>query len=240
MRCHPVSCLASLCGTVEMGRWGDPPVALEASKGFKVPHMCPATPSNCFLGYFCQAPWHVPQCSPPSRQSLALCAAWVPCGAHAHHQSSPSSLDWEAGAPVPPWVQWNSPGTITMQRTVNGPSSTAPLGRSSTRSTSPQMTSSTSRSSSISSSRRKPLFYIINIIVPCVLISAMAVLVYFLPAKGTLGPCPLRAGECARGQQRSRKGSSFPPCLGTISIISHPLLWYLDGGECVNFQISHS
>uniref|UniRef100_A0A8C5J6L6 Cholinergic receptor nicotinic gamma subunit n=1 Tax=Junco hyemalis TaxID=40217 RepID=A0A8C5J6L6_JUNHY len=33
--------------------------------------------------------------------------------------------------------------------------------------------------------QRKPLFYIINIIVPCVLISAMGVLVYFLPAKGT-------------------------------------------------------
>ncbi|KAF2979070.1 hypothetical protein EK904_006615, partial [Melospiza melodia maxima] len=31
--------------------------------------------------------------------------------------------------------------------------------------------------------QRKPLFYIINIIVPCVLISAMGVLVYFLPAK---------------------------------------------------------
>uniref|UniRef100_A0A8C8AS99 Cholinergic receptor nicotinic gamma subunit n=1 Tax=Otus sunia TaxID=257818 RepID=A0A8C8AS99_9STRI len=31
--------------------------------------------------------------------------------------------------------------------------------------------------------QRKPLFYIINIIVPCVLISAMAVLVYFLPAR---------------------------------------------------------
>uniref|UniRef100_A0A8B9F8N3 Cholinergic receptor nicotinic gamma subunit n=1 Tax=Amazona collaria TaxID=241587 RepID=A0A8B9F8N3_9PSIT len=31
--------------------------------------------------------------------------------------------------------------------------------------------------------QRKPLFYIINVIVPCVLISAMAVLVYFLPAK---------------------------------------------------------
>uniref|UniRef100_A0A8B9QU01 Acetylcholine receptor subunit gamma n=1 Tax=Apteryx owenii TaxID=8824 RepID=A0A8B9QU01_APTOW len=31
--------------------------------------------------------------------------------------------------------------------------------------------------------QRKPLFYIINIIVPCVLISSMAVLVYFLPAK---------------------------------------------------------
>ncbi|OXB62095.1 hypothetical protein ASZ78_010500 [Callipepla squamata] len=31
--------------------------------------------------------------------------------------------------------------------------------------------------------QRKPLFYIINIIVPCVLISSMATLVYFLPAK---------------------------------------------------------
>ncbi|KAM5171332.1 acetylcholine receptor subunit epsilon isoform 2-T2 [Mantella aurantiaca] len=31
--------------------------------------------------------------------------------------------------------------------------------------------------------QRKPLFYIVNIIVPCVLISSLAVLVYFLPAK---------------------------------------------------------
>ncbi|XP_062987493.1 LOW QUALITY PROTEIN: acetylcholine receptor subunit gamma [Elgaria multicarinata webbii] len=31
--------------------------------------------------------------------------------------------------------------------------------------------------------QRKPLFYIINIIIPCVLISSVAVLVYFLPAK---------------------------------------------------------
>ncbi|XP_053574297.1 acetylcholine receptor subunit epsilon [Bombina bombina] len=31
--------------------------------------------------------------------------------------------------------------------------------------------------------QRKPLFYIINIIVPCVLISSLGVLVYFLPAK---------------------------------------------------------
>lgn len=32
--------------------------------------------------------------------------------------------------------------------------------------------------------QRKPLFYIINIIVPCVLISSLVVLVYFLPAQG--------------------------------------------------------
>lgn len=34
--------------------------------------------------------------------------------------------------------------------------------------------------------QRKPLFYIINIIVPCVLISSLVVLVYFLPAQGEL------------------------------------------------------
>lgn len=33
--------------------------------------------------------------------------------------------------------------------------------------------------------QRKPLFYVINIIAPCVLISSVAVLIYFLPAKGT-------------------------------------------------------
>uniref|UniRef100_A0A8C9W573 Cholinergic receptor, nicotinic, gamma n=1 Tax=Scleropages formosus TaxID=113540 RepID=A0A8C9W573_SCLFO len=32
--------------------------------------------------------------------------------------------------------------------------------------------------------QRKPLFYIINIIVPCVLISSLGLLVYYLPAKG--------------------------------------------------------
>lgn len=34
--------------------------------------------------------------------------------------------------------------------------------------------------------QRKPLFYVINIIVPCVLISSLVVLVYFLPAQGEL------------------------------------------------------
>lgn len=38
--------------------------------------------------------------------------------------------------------------------------------------------------------QRKPLFYVINIITPCVLISSVAILIYFLPAKGTWGLGP--------------------------------------------------
>jgi hypothetical protein len=37
--------------------------------------------------------------------------------------------------------------------------------------------------------QRKPLFYIINIIAPCVLFSSLGLLVFFLPAKGDF--CPL-------------------------------------------------
>ncbi|XP_063786874.1 acetylcholine receptor subunit epsilon-like isoform X2 [Pseudophryne corroboree] len=39
--------------------------------------------------------------------------------------------------------------------------------------------------------QRKPLFYIVNIIVPCVLISSLVVLVYFLPAKAGGQKCTL-------------------------------------------------
>lgn len=38
--------------------------------------------------------------------------------------------------------------------------------------------------------RRKPLFYVINIIVPCVLISGLVLLAYFLPAQGEESPQP--------------------------------------------------
>lgn len=38
--------------------------------------------------------------------------------------------------------------------------------------------------------RRKPLFYTINIIVPCVLISGLVLLAYFLPAQGKGPPGP--------------------------------------------------
>lgn len=38
--------------------------------------------------------------------------------------------------------------------------------------------------------RRKPLFYVINIIVPCVLISGLVLLAYFLPAQGKLSSQP--------------------------------------------------
>lgn len=38
--------------------------------------------------------------------------------------------------------------------------------------------------------RRKPLFYVINIIVPCVLISGLVLLAYFLPSQGKEPPQP--------------------------------------------------
>jgi hypothetical protein len=37
--------------------------------------------------------------------------------------------------------------------------------------------------------QRKPLFYIINIILPCSLISSLVVLAYFLPAQGQWQRC---------------------------------------------------
>lgn len=41
--------------------------------------------------------------------------------------------------------------------------------------------------------KRKPLFYIVNIIIPCVLISFLASLVYYLPADSKSNPHVLSA-----------------------------------------------
>lgn len=50
--------------------------------------------------------------------------------------------------------------------------------------------------------QRKPLFYVINIIAPCVLISSVAILIYFLPAKGTQSP--------GKGSPGSGQGTGQP------------------------------
>lgn len=58
--------------------------------------------------------------------------------------------------------------------------------------------------------QRKPLFYIINIIAPCVLFSSLCLLVYYLPAKGLFPfsppfqnvTTPKRAGEFVETQNR--------------------------------------
>lgn len=47
--------------------------------------------------------------------------------------------------------------------------------------------------------QRKPLFYVINIIAPCVLMSSVAILIYFLPAKGTWGRGRARPGLTGHG-----------------------------------------
>lgn len=47
--------------------------------------------------------------------------------------------------------------------------------------------------------QRKPLFYVINIIAPCVLMSSVAILIYFLPAKGTWAHGRARPGQIGYG-----------------------------------------
>lgn len=44
--------------------------------------------------------------------------------------------------------------------------------------------------------RRKPLFYVVNIIIPCVLISFLALLVYYLPADSQCTFIRLLRGRC--------------------------------------------
>ncbi|ELK24163.1 Neuronal acetylcholine receptor subunit alpha-7 [Myotis davidii] len=56
--------------------------------------------------------------------------------------------------------------------------------------------------------RRRTLYYGLNLLIPCVLISALALLVFLLPAdsgeKISLGECPPSLG--ARGDRRVRPG----------------------------------
>lgn len=54
--------------------------------------------------------------------------------------------------------------------------------------------------------QRKPLFYVINIIAPCVLISSVAILIYFLPAKGTW-ECGGAAAHGPMGEVRPDHGT---------------------------------
>lgn len=67
--------------------------------------------------------------------------------------------------------------------------------------------------------QRKPLFYVINIIAPCVLISSVAILIYFLPAKGTWSlwegsPWPRSPGTAGRAKSgtTSQDQGQWAPC----------------------------
>lgn len=67
--------------------------------------------------------------------------------------------------------------------------------------------------------QRKPLFYVINIIAPCVLISSVAILIYFLPAKGTWS---LWEGSHWLGQRGQLAGQRVAPRPRTRAVRS---LW---------------
>lgn len=56
--------------------------------------------------------------------------------------------------------------------------------------------------------QRKPLFYIINIIAPCVLFSSLCLLVYYLPAKGVFFCLSL----CVNVSPNSRIQNSLSSC----------------------------
>lgn len=58
--------------------------------------------------------------------------------------------------------------------------------------------------------RRKPLFYVINIIVPCVLISGLVLLAYFLPAQGKEWPRP-QTWSCSWGAGPALTRHSLQP-----------------------------
>lgn len=217
----------------EMGRWGDPSltaVALGAPKGLKVPHMCPVAPCNCFLGYFAQARGHVSQSSPPSQVALALCTAWASCGALANHQSSPSSLNWGTGGPAHPLetvgLTWHHHDAENGEWAIKHRPARKIIN-------SEHFTPDDIQYQQVIFYliiQRKPLFYIINIIVPCVLISAMAVLVYFLPAKGTVGPCHCGHGD-VQGDSSTLGRAPCPPCAWgpSESSLTHSCSIWIDG-----------
>ncbi|KAF4796071.1 Acetylcholine receptor subunit gamma [Turdus rufiventris] len=116
------------------------------------------------------------------RSSSSVGHSLVPCGAHANHQSSPSSLHWGLEA------QWPT-GTVGLTwHHHNAENGEWAIKHRPARKiiNSDHFTPDDIQYQQIIFYliiQRKPLFYIINIIVPCVLISAMGVLVYFLPAK---------------------------------------------------------
>uniref|UniRef100_G1U1B7 Cholinergic receptor nicotinic gamma subunit n=1 Tax=Oryctolagus cuniculus TaxID=9986 RepID=G1U1B7_RABIT len=71
--------------------------------------------------------------------------------------------------------------------------------------------------------QRKPLFYVINIIAPCVLISSVAILIYFLPAKAGGQKCPV-AINVLLAQTTSQAGGPpaflpTPPFLLVVTIL---------------------
>lgn len=66
--------------------------------------------------------------------------------------------------------------------------------------------------------RRKPLFYVINIIVPCVLISGLVLLAYFLPAQGKESLRP-HSWTRSRGVGPAPTGS-LPPAGGQKCAVS--------------------
>lgn len=184
-----------------MGRWGDPSptaVALGAPQELKVYPYVPSCLIPLLFGVFCPGTMARSTVLISLRSSSSVGHSLVPCGAHANHQSSPSSLHWGLEAQWPMGtvgLTWHHHNAENGEWAIKHRPARKIIN-------SDHFTPDDIQYQQIIFYliiQRKPLFYIINIIVPCVLISAMGVLVYFLPAKGTLGPCPLRPWGCARG-----------------------------------------
>lgn len=73
--------------------------------------------------------------------------------------------------------------------------------------------------------KRKPLFYIVNIIIPCVLISFLASLVYYLPADSQYSLTALK-------ELKDQFTQMFPPSVQChFRKLTHFNLYYLRGSE---------